>query len=509
MEKLKSSELERAMNRIARIEGNETQSADGMVWPHDWNPAWNRDPRESHVRLIPFPGEITEETWNAHGYNPPAHMSEWFPEADERENVRPKPTWAEIIIAFRDSKLKSASAILELYKDQIDEHRKAVTDETALEIGAKLVHIGDGINHMTGLMHMNEQGTAAGRSVPRVTMRLSSGEGVTLYSQRAIGAVLDRAADRENAVESAHNVLMGRYLAQAAIRDDTDRSLDDREAAEKIARAIILNYESRLRVEVENYKRTGLPDDLPTLKEVLIERLESVATGHQKHLKGALSQQAIDNWAACVDMDAALTEVAKRCVLGVMDIEALEDAIWLKTGGAWARVTNLAALPASEEHEGDEAPAASLGSDGEYYRQRTGLRDAVLVFGLHKERIESVTAANIPTWTVTPHASQNHIEHTHGDTAKLSNVRKCIVDCKQIAGVEGRVVQRIPQARYADGSPAPLKMRTLKRTPGHSTGHSAVIELAAGETKPVTVAFTGRNLCGPSSIKVTLVPPAE
>ena len=473
----------------------------GIVFPYEQRPSRDEDPRYA----------FTEEQWAAYQWNPPETGDYDSPDPAATE----KPSWDQLGTAVRlsvvllrqfydDAYISTGKSGDYRYIPGPAEIKRGITDTGLLpEEG---VYVGAGLDHMTGLLQMVEQANSAGAHLPHIVMRDADQKRRSLHTQERIRSILDSTARRENIVESAHNAVLERYHAQAGIRDDVTADLGDRETAAEKARTIAKDYKAELEKEIAAYDPNKLPEDLPTLKEVYIERLEAAATGHQRNLKGALSQQAIDNWAACVDMDTALAEVAKRTTLGVIEIEAAEDDIWVKESGAWARVTDISALPAEEEHEGDDPPAASLGADGEHYRQFTGVTEAKTAYDAARRAVEAVTAANIPTWTVTRHGSVIAVGYEDGDKVMLRNATRIIVDCKQVSGVEGRVAQRTPQASYGDGSPAPLKMRTLRRPPGQTNWHSAVIEVRDGETKPVTVRLTGRNLCGPSKLTVTLIP---
>ena len=451
------------------------------------------------------PLQFDESDWDATKWNPAEGTSYHDPEAS------PKPTWEELVSYIKlfevDTSRIPDSLAYELFIDEQDfSTRERRASLSTAPTGNPTLHRGDGIEHMPALIHLSGDAMRAGQVLPNVVLRTAGHERHLLHTEEAVHEFIGESARHRNALESVKNELMRPYLRLKAIFTDEDEHFDERYQAGLQMLDLANGYQEALIQGIALFDPHILPDDLPTLQAVLIERLEGVATGHQKSLKGALTQQAIDNWAACVDMDAALTEIAKRCVLGVIEIEAAADDIWKRTAGTWTLVTDVGSLPASEEHEGDDPPAASLGSDGEHYRQLTGIGEAKDAFAAAQQSIESVSAANIPTWAVTRHASPNTIEYTNGGKASLSGATKAIVDCKQVSGVEGKVSQRIPQAEYSGGSPAPLAMRTLKRPSGKPTWHSAVIELAAGETKPVTVRFLGRNICGSSQFTVTLTP---
>ena len=428
-----------------------------------------------------------------------------YREADP--NASDKPTWAELNYAYASWVIDRQARKQDAFNRAIIDAREKSDALRTVTLQGETLHAGAGIDHMTGLVHMAERSTNAGIAPPLVVMRDERGGSRNVWLASERDELLDDAMKRRNVEESARNVVSTELAQLYAVRDSRTETAAKKIEAFNKANDLLAGFDAKVEAaKIDLAAESYLDLPLDTLQPKLIELLESTATGQQRNLKGALSQQAIDNWAACVDMDTALAEVAKRATLGVIEIEAAEDDIWLKASGAWARVTDVSALPAEEEHEGDDPPAASLGADGEHYRQFTGAGEAKAAYAAARSSIEAVTAANIPTWTVTRHGSVNTVDYVNGDTATLRNATKVIVDCKQVSGVEGRVAQRTPQASYGDGSPAPLKMRTLRRPPGQTNWHSAVIEVRDGETKPVTVRLTGRNLCGPSQLTVTLIP---
>ena len=181
-----------------------------------------------------------------------------------------------------------------------------------------------------------------------------------------------------------------------------------------------------------------------------------------KDLKSVLSQQGVDLPESCADEASAMRKIAEAERLGSIEIE----------GSATI----------------EEAKAA------------------------HDEAVKAVNAVralNIPIWYVTREGVPKTLNAHDGQSHTLDKVTTAIVvDCAQITGVPGKTSMRIPQASYDDGSPAPLAKRQLSRPSedGFDTWHVATVELAAGETKPVTIKFRGRNLCGDSVLTLRLEP---
>lgn len=372
------------------------------------------------------------------------------------------------------------------------------------------INVGAGISHMSSFIHLAGAVTNAGRTHQRALMR-KKGKGIeTYWTASKISDFLDELASKRNAAESAYNEIRDFYDIIAQDYEDAhgglgpdadvDDILDAREKSYLMVRQFIEPerlsrlFQEKIQklVESENF-----PTDLPTLKAVLTERLEAVATGHQKRLKGALTQQAIDNWAACDDLDDALKEIAKQCRLGVLEIQAAQDDIWARAGGAWSKITDPAKLPEKEEHSGDDPPAASLGKDGEHYRQNTGIGEAKTAFAAAKRKIEAIVPLNVPLWTVDGTAYQP------GTTPSLKS-RRVVLKVSNPAGVEGRAIIdtdgiRVVNAKGEEVGPIIIPGRTA------TTHQVTVVVLPVVGT--VTITAEAGNLCGVSKVAVELAAP--
>ena len=232
-----------------------------------------------------------------------------------------------------------------------------------------------------------------------------------------------------------------------------------------------------------------MPVDLPTVKELLTERLESAAMKRVKEISGAKTQQGVDLPAACVDIADALEAVSRECALGIQEIADAEAALWQKTGTAWGVTTDT---PQTVEHEGPDAPAAALGTDGEYYRE-TGLGDAQAAFDAAKAKIEAVTPLNVPVWvsdegTIAGHVVTVKASHPTGTT------------------ITGRVTLTLWGATDGNGDPLFLSPRIWRPQNGAAIAWQA--KLPSGVVYPVSASFGARNLCGPSVFKLEIEDPA-
>lgn len=329
--------------------------------------------------------------------------------------------------------------------------RMRLSDRDVLTVRGQKIHVGDGLDHMSSLIHIVEQANAAGEFAPLSVMRDDKHQPKKLWTHSAKREVLRAAAARENVVESAHNQLIPTFHAAISQCEDEALSLDNREKAVAKALDIANRYQELLTAGIAAFDPDELPDDLPTLKQRLTELLEAAATGHQEDLKGGLTQQAIDNWASCIDQDGALQKIAEACALASIEITRASTA--------------------------DEAKAA----------HEAGVT-----------AIQAVKAANTPIWDV---------DGTDVTAAKHAvPATMAVVTAKHPPSdqpIPGNVAITGYSATYADGRPARISVVVQAA----QKAHRATIKLKGGETRPVTVLLAARNLCGPSDLKVTIAAP--
>ena len=108
---------------------------------------------------------------------------------------------------------------------------------------------------------------------------------------------------------------------------DETLSPEDREFEAKEALSFANNYRAHLARAMAAYDPDALPDDLPTLQDVLIERLEAVAMQKVKSLKSVLSQQGVDLPESCADEASAMRKIAEAERLGSIEIEGSESIV--------------------------------------------------------------------------------------------------------------------------------------------------------------------------------------
>ena len=448
------------------------------IWsiPGNWPFPGIALPFDLHPRRAGVPTDerawFSESEWEAYPWNPlPAHMDELrfnrYPHRQFRRDLgrgaadpdaSPKPTWEKLLeitvyYAGRRHRIAEVSA-------GFREALSRITDSESLTVGGDELVIGEGIDHLTGLIHLFGTAAVAGHRLPPVSLREVGGRVKSVWSHAEIQEILDAAAARENTVETVHNDLVSELYARERQVDDTSKTMRERaEIATKLHNDIF-GFEALLKKRLADHNPDSLPSDLQTLRIVLVERLESTATGAQKRIKGALSQQAIDNWAACIDMDKALTEVAKRCALGGINIERAATA-----------------------GEAKSAHAAAV------------------------QAINGVSAANTPWWRV------------GGAVVKKSNP----ASAPQVSGREVRIRAFHPEGVTVPGkvsltgssvtgktSGKPLKSTSRIYVPSNDAdAHEIRVTLDASVTEAAVIEAAARNLCGPAGIKVELTPGQE
>ena len=310
---------------------------ESVNWRVDWDAVGVVPPFGGRFFFREVDGRFTEKDftkaqWEQLQWNPPAALvaqnkRQGVETTDPDPDATPlRPSWETVVKGHWHYLLGQAAHSRGYNFSQASRnHLRATTDDAPIEAGEAKVQLGDGINHMTGLVHVADAAAQAGARVPAIVMRQPDGSPLRLHTQREVRALLGAVADRENRIESAHNLVAGEFARLAAIADDAGQDLADRLEASRKAEAIFQDYATHHAAALAKVDTTALPADLPRLREKLIEFLEAAATGQQKRIKGALSQQAIDNWAACVEIDQALREVALECAVGAQRIGNASD----------------------------------------------------------------------------------------------------------------------------------------------------------------------------------------
>ncbi|MCY3838399.1 MAG: hypothetical protein OXH09_07130 [Gammaproteobacteria bacterium] len=324
---------------------------------------------------------------------------------------------------------------------------------------------------MAALNHLKAVSSDAGVVFPAATMLTADGV-VEFWTPPEVDELVTAVAGRKNAVESARNVMRSDLRKIALTMQDVsggkaatasrEEKVSGRVAAfdrifDRLAGDNVFTTFGRALSLVEN--ATLLPRDLGRAQARLTHMLEAIATGRQKRLKGALTQQAIDNWAACVDMDKALAEVAKQCALGTIEIE---------------RATSI-----------DSAKAA---------------------YDVAAAAVTAVTAANTPHWQVGGTTIPQSHPAGHQDAGSKGSVT---IRAHHPAGkaIEGKAAIRgFPMVR-SKATGKPLKAVSRISVPSDdSNAHEVLVTLDQEVTEDAHVTVSARNLCGPSEITVLLRP---
>ena len=283
--------------------------------------AWQLGLRLPHgIGFEAYEKANTEELWNKFSWNDPVHFGEDYTESDP--NASPKPTWGELLIASRKSKIYWKADGANRAISTLSKHRSALTDAATIEHDGESLYVGAGLDHMTGLLQMVEQANDAGEFMPLVIMRDGDHQVKEIRQGSQVRQILKNTAARENMVESSHNIVMAGYHAQAKIRDDDTQSLDDRETAATAAQNILDNYQTMLQAEMDKYH----PDRPPAYEEIaetklwVAERLEAVALGQSKALTSYTTNQGVMLHPSCFDQQEAQQKIAVELQKGLIAI---------------------------------------------------------------------------------------------------------------------------------------------------------------------------------------------
>lgn len=371
-----------------------------------------------------------------------------------RENVGAKPDWATFLSALKNAFVEYVQENELGHKAALQVVRDSQASASVTIDGEKTLHVGGGIEHMPALMHAFGASSLAGEHFGPATMLNDDGRSVTpIWTSHDAHSLLDQLTAQTNKSESAYNIIRTDFADILERALDTSGDANTRQKATKDLLFFIKkeSIEAAFKAAIEN--SDALPTDLATLKSVLCERVEAEATGRQKYIKGAITQQAIDNWAQCDGIDDALKKVSSQCALACIDIQ---------------RATT-------------EDMAKTAFDDG--------------VTG-----INTVTPLHTPTWLV------GSTFFPAGRSAAPISDSKVNVAARHPEGqdIDGNVV-------ISSTASAPIEVSAIDRPAGFpGSAHACKISIKdpkAGET--VKVFLTARNLCGPSEMELHLTPAAS
>ena len=265
-------------------------------------------------------GSIDKIRWEGYQWNPPQYAPEY---TEPDPNASPKPTWEELLEAERVYNLHRQKLVAdEQIIPTLSTHRTALTDAATIEHEGESLYVGAGLDHMTGLLQMVEQANDAGELCPHIVMRDGDQNVKRIWRGSQVRDILKTTAARENAVESAHNIIMAEYHAQAKIRDDDTQALDDREVAATAAQEILDNYQARLPKNIASVKSRWPGSNIPVdeHKAYAVEYLEAAAMRKMKSLQGYTTNQGMMLHPTCFDQGAAAEKIAVELQTGLIDI---------------------------------------------------------------------------------------------------------------------------------------------------------------------------------------------
>ena len=466
---------------------------------------------------------VTQSAWAAFSWNP---RVVYVPEVDKKGNITwkrklvpfvasPQPTWQGLLDWADDFTLtvfsrRRTDRVGQVLKESRDALLAAGVDHpretTALDPGA-------GLEHMPALTYLANRSAGAGIVHPKAVMRDVAGGTAEVWTEGDAHRILEGLADKTNTLESARNRLHVRHRAiEAIIKDPTGglaagATWDEIRTARLKALARLVDESKPEKIDAlmlaeaaKIAREDDLPADLSLVKEVLVERLEARTMAKTKAIMKAATQQGIDRGASCVDEEKAVKAVARECVLGSIEIRKADNQSWIKVGSVWKKGNTLQ----KHTHEGEGDPKPGLGKAADtYVDTASGRKEAVAAFDAAVAEIEAVEVARVPVWKI------GATVYAQGLTGVAATGRKLEVRAQQPAGdpaVPGGVAITGWRAQYADGGRAgSANVRTIKDLQNPAT-HCAEVTLAAAETKPVTVEIIAVNLCGPSTLAITLTP---
>ena len=410
----------------------------GLSLPHGFNPGAS------------FPTPVTEKShWDAYQWNPPEHSTL----ADHQTpdlHASPKPTWDELLAAqeaITSAELRGDTDRILQYT--VENTRRKITENVAVKVGDRSIHVGEGIDHMTALLQMVEHANEAGARIPKVSLRDENHELKDHWTQSALRDVLQAVTARENAVENAHNKVMADYHRSAKVRDDPEQPIRERLIAASICKILAESYPTDLESEIEAYDPKELPTDLEERKAKQTEHLEADALAHVNMIRGALTRQRLSLPPACDDMANAEKKVAREQMFGQLQIMRADDV---------AEV------------------------DREYK--------------IAKSKIESVKAVKVPEFR--PTGGDSRIP-SNRITFKLNSLNLSVIQ---------EAIDGLPLGRVAvDSSVDSLSHGDIRFV--RKTDNQIDMVLSRHGTHTAIFVVVGRNLCGFNRMTIVLQPPAE
>ena len=417
----------------------------------------------------------TKAEWDAEPYNPPS----WLPsETSPDPNADAKPTWDEMLRAFWLVTINESMAHgIETANFEITTLSSRIADEPVdHEHADHSVHIRDGLDQLTAMLHHSSRAQTAGTRWPLTIMHDVEGNLLPLWTTDEAEGVLGPHARNKIRTASALSIIGAKMYGALATAQSEHGGLDEtadedtKLVAREIAAEEFVAIWSRVRAaarrgealpdleaafkDLDRMAEEG-PEDLDRAKNRLIGDLEAVAMGRVKFLRGAVSQQRIDMQAACNDMETDEKTIALEEMVAQLEIMAAETVEEAK------KEFDLGVLKINAVKAG-RVPEFFNAADGEKF-------------------IVPVVTLNVATLTVL---------------------------AKQPPMPQGRVAmvaQALPVIND-DGTPRPFSATaTVSKVPD-KTDSKAVLVVQAGTAGRFKL--RAGNICGFTEIEIILVPPA-
>lgn len=365
-----------------------------------------------------------------------------------------KPSWERAVQLWR-AHAASYLTSLDYPTRRADEvlKRRAAQPFASPRHSERPLLIGEGPDRFTGIAHALTESTLAGAHYRPIVMR-DDEHGLThFWTIEGAGSFMGELIEHRELTESAHGILLSRYAADAKALEgfDPDTATEAQGLAHDALREKLVARMARAETELAEIiaqisDPDYLPKDLPTLREVYVQRIEAAAMRRVKEIKGARTQQGVDTPATCLDMARALEEVSSESALGVQELGEAADAGAAKTAF-----------------------------------------DAALA------KIAAVTPLNVPEWKVKQTTASGHaiaVLASHPEDAEIA----------------GRVL--LESWKATDGAGAAIALTPSITRPGNGPSVQWEAALPAGTVYPVALSFGARNLCGPSRFAADIADPA-
>ena len=403
--------------------------------------------------------DFTEQQWEDFPYETAGgEFQEPDPDAD------PKPTWETILRAARLQYLQNTG---ETYFDLSPYVAVSANAAVSHRHAGAPVDVGGGMDHLTAILLHAQEAKAAGRKWPLVIMRDTSGELLTLHTEREGSEVLNPTAAQKNRASNAGNMVRAELEKLRAVALDPNGKLrpDAPEEAKLGAREVAAEKFQAMLKDLTPHFETALarvdrldasPEALPAtyplerVKEILIDEWEDAVNDKLADILNIAAQKGMDLPGSCDDQSAALTAVSRT------------------------KQEHQILIARADDH--DDA--------------KLKLREALAA-------LKAITPGNTPHW--------------YGDGGgRITDGTLAIAGSSGFiqarSPLEGKVSGTATVIAFDDATPAnPNAVARLAKTGDNLSFFLGVTE----GTAPAKFEIEARSICGPSRIIVTLTPPTS